>query len=226
LPHGLRLGFTRPTTGNAEEDYLFERSYVPGLISLFVVGCSGETEPAPTFESPSHDDDGQENLPDEPYDGPEAVEPSRTALRVMDDVEDYEDWGTFVENPELRRSTGHAPGGKRAFVITFRNDVVAAAEVEATLPLPDGSMIVKENYASEADEAPTLLTVMTKQQGDWFWMQMTRAGQVSVDARGEPLEGHDVDFCLGCHADVEDNDFVYLHDFRVPISEVRDAGSD
>ncbi len=43
-----------------------------------------------------------------------------------------------------------------------------------------------------------------------------------VDPDGNPMAGGDVPMCLTCHAAVEDNDYVYLHDFSVSVDA--DAG--
>jgi hypothetical protein len=150
-------------------------------------------------------------------DGPMLAEPSEEAAKVLDDIADYEAWSLFAENEERMESASHAPGGMKMWVLAYRNDIVAEAETQGTLPLPDGSIIVKENYPGEDAETPMALTVMAKQDGEWFWLQSTPDGKVMVDPEGNPMAGTDVPMCLTCHEGAEDNDFVYLHDFDTAL---------
>ncbi len=144
------------------------------------------------------------------------ADPSKDAMEVIESIDGYEEWTRFSENVDRMKSGGHAPGGNAMFVETFRNDVVVAAEETGTLPLPDGSLIVKENYPSDAAEDPMALTIMAKMDGEWFWLQMTPDGKVMRGPNGDPVEGTDVPMCVDCHSDVEDNDYVFLHDFSTP----------
>ncbi len=149
---------------------------------------------------------------------PATAEPSKAAARVLEDIADYSSWSKFYENPEIMESAGHAPGGTPLFVLTYRNDIVAQAEVAGTLPLPDGSLIVKENYPAADAAMPAALTVMAKVDNSWFWLQSTPDGKIMLDPEGNPREG-DVPGCIGCHSDNESNDFVFLHDFSEPAPE-------
>ncbi|MGK3946444.1 hypothetical protein ABK046_49820, partial [Streptomyces caeruleatus] len=53
---------------------------------------------------------------------------------------------------------------------------------------PDGSIIVKEGYAS--DEL-SLIAVMKKESGSWFWAEYDQDGQILFS--GKPK------ICLDCH---------------------------
>jgi hypothetical protein len=70
--------------------------------------------------------------------------------------------------------------------------------------LPDGAIIVKENYS--ADKKLGALTVMYKvkgynpQAGDWFWVKYLPDGKVAVEGK--------VDACINCHASAKANDYV------------------
>jgi mono/diheme cytochrome c family protein len=60
------------------------------------------------------------------------------------------------------------------------------------------------------------ITVMSKQNGSWYWLEATPDGKVIVDDmmdKGAPLEGKDVAMCVGCHTSAADNDMVFTHDF-------------
>ena len=71
--------------------------------------------------------------------------------------------------------------------------------------MPDGAIIVKENYTSDGDFAAN--TVMYKSSGynpdhnDWFWLKVLADG--TVEKQGM-VEG-----CQTCHGDVRDNDYIW-----------------
>lgn len=73
--------------------------------------------------------------------------------------------------------------------------------------VPDGSIIVKENYSSE--ETLTALTVMAKVRGfapntgDWFWARYTPEGAVQAEGM--------VGSCVSCHVGMQDNDYVIVY---------------
>ena len=71
--------------------------------------------------------------------------------------------------------------------------------------MPNGAIIVKENFTPEGVLAAT--TVMYKQSGynpehnDWFWLKVLADG--TIERQGK-VEG-----CQNCHGDVKDNDYVW-----------------
>ena len=103
------------------------------------------------------------------------------------------------------------------YVLAHHNDVVGQAIADKTLPLPDGSIIVKDNFAKADDSMPMAVTVMSKQGGKWYWIEASPDGMVMVDQMmdvGAPLEGNDVKMCVGCHVSWKDNDYVGTHVFK------------
>jgi hypothetical protein len=83
------------------------------------------------------------------------------------------------------------------------------------LPLPEGAILVKENYMHATDPMPMALTVMSKQGGKWYWVEQMPDGSAVVDdAMGTPLEGTNVQMCIGCHSTQSANDDVYTHSFK------------
>ncbi len=174
-----------------------------------------ETDPTDAAETNVEATDSMTDVETGPG-SPMIAEPSDEAAAVLEAIEDYEEWGLFAENEERMESTAHAPGGMNMWVLSYRNDIVATAEAQGTLPLPDGSLIVKENYPSSDAPTPMALTIMSKQDGAWFWLQSTPNGEVLLDPEGNPMEGTDVPMCVTCHTAAEENDFVYLHDFSEP----------
>ena len=76
--------------------------------------------------------------------------------------------------------------------------------------MPDGAIIVKENYTAEKQFA--LVTLMYKVDGynpehnDWFWAKITADGQ--VEAEGQ------VAGCQACHGGRRDNDYVMTAELK------------
>ena len=104
------------------------------------------------------------------------------------------------------------------FVETYYNQVVGDFMTSgATLPLPAGSIIVKENYPSPTAASPAALTVMSKgENGNWYWIKGTTNGRVLLGPDGEtPIEGETVSSCIGCHTSSAPagNDLVVTHTF-------------
>ncbi len=88
---------------------------------------------------------------------------------------------------------GGAPHG--AILRTFTNDIAYDALAQKKFPLPDGAIVVKENYTPGGKLAA--ITVMRKikgfnpEGGDWFWAKYAPDG--SVQASGK------VGGCIGRH---------------------------
>ena len=70
--------------------------------------------------------------------------------------------------------------------------------------LPEGSIIVTENYS--ADKKLTGTTVMFKSRaynpdsGDWFWAKYAPDGKVEAEGK--------VESCIKCHSAKKDNDYI------------------
>lgn len=70
--------------------------------------------------------------------------------------------------------------------------------------LPNGSMIVKENYS--ADKKMAAITVMFKVQaynpegGDWFWAKYAPDGKIEAEGK--------VEMCISCHGQNKSNDYI------------------
>ncbi len=141
------------------------------------------------------------------------VEPTADTKALLAKTSDYKTWTKFAENATPVASESHM----KMFVVTYHNTVVGDAVTSKTLPLPDGAIIVKENYPTADAQMPMALTIMSKQSGSWYWAEVTPDGKVVVDAmmdKGKPLEGTDVKMCVSCHTTKKDNDWVFVHDFK------------
>lgn len=98
---------------------------------------------------------------------------------------------------------GKEPHG--ALLTTYVNIPALMAIAGKKGSLPEGSMIVKENYSSEKQLKS--ITVMYKvygynpEAGDWFWAQYGPGGKVEVEGK--------VDTCIKCHAENSNNDYIF-----------------
>lgn len=121
--------------------------------------------------------------------------------------QDYrESWSLWPGTSELYEGT--EPHG--ALLSTYVNATTQAALRDGDVPLPRGSLIVKENY--KPPEQLMAVTVMYKakagydpEHNDWFWLKRLADG--TVEASGK------VESCQSCHA-VSDNDYL-----RTPLPE-------
>jgi len=72
--------------------------------------------------------------------------------------------------------------------------------------IPDGEFIVKENYTPNKKLAA--VTVMYKKDGynaeggDWFWLKYAPDGTIQKEGK--------VGGCIGCHAAVKNNDWLFI----------------
>lgn len=93
--------------------------------------------------------------------------------------------------------------------------------------LPQGSVIIKENYPEQNEEQLGPVTVMVRIKDydpdtyDWFWAKylpdgsldtndqgVKLAGRVAKDAGGEGEHGA----CIGCHSGASGNDYMFAND--------------
>ncbi len=112
--------------------------------------------------------------------------------------------------------TSAAPHG--ATVSTWINEIAYDAIQSRAGRMPDGAMIVKENFTP--DRSLAALTVMYKSRGfdpannDWYWLQQSAAGTAMAEGR--------VQGCITCHNTVASNDLLYTGSIA-PLPEPRSA---
>jgi plastocyanin len=111
---------------------------------------------------------------------------------------------------------GQPPHG--VYVSTYLNEVAAQALETPMDSLPEGAIVVKENYT--IDNRLAAITVMQKrasyypEYGDWFWAEYNVMGEIRASGR---LEG-----CISCHAAAQSNDYV----FTFPINTIDVEGAE
>ena len=148
------------------------------LATLFAVAACGETR------------------------APEPPEASASALMAyLVEVDYRENWNLWPGLGE--KYSAREPHGM--LITTYLNPAALDALVGKKGIMPEGAVIVKENYTSDGRfEAHT---VMYKKAGfnpdhnDWFWLKVMEDGTVEEEGRSES--------CLACHGQVEVNDYVW-----------------
>ena len=124
--------------------------------------------------------------------------PDTTAASLMAyldevDYEDNQDWKLWPGSSE--KYPGEDPHGA---LLTIRMNDAAFNAVGGTMP--DGAIIVKENYSPAGELGAT--TVMYKKSGynpdhnDWFWVKELADGTIEKEGK--------VMGCQDCHADGTD----------------------
>lgn len=136
------------------------------------------------------------------------VPPSDQTKAVWAQIQGYETWPMFPENTTPKPSAAHMG----MFVVAHYNPIVGQAITSHALPLADGALIVKDNFAHADDKTPMAITLMSKQSGKWYFVEATPDGMVMTDPTGAALEGTDVKMCTACH-DASKNDGVVTHTF-------------
>jgi hypothetical protein len=130
--------------------------------------------------------------------------PETNGKAVLDHItrqNDYHHWSMFPG--KIAMYPGQHPHG--AFLTTYVSDTTLEALENRTGQLPDGAIVVKENYSPEKELAA--VTVMYRkagynpESGDWFWLKYDPSGEILAEGR---VEG-----CINCHKAVEDNDWIY-----------------
>ncbi|MEX0721575.1 MAG: cytochrome P460 family protein [Balneolaceae bacterium] len=130
-------------------------------------------------------------------------DPEATGAAVWNHLqqENYQDnWPLWPGTEELYEGT--EPHGM--FLTIYLNDIALEAVNDGQIPLPDGAIVVKENYMP--DSALAAVTTMYKVDGfnpdhnDWFWLENDPEGK--IEAEGV------VEMCQSCHAGA-DNDYIF-----------------
>lgn len=105
----------------------------------------------------------------------------------------YKEWARFPGGDALYESAQH----RGDWVLSYLNEEAAAAVADWPGEFPDGSILVKEQYADEAGATLNGHTVMWKisgydpEHGDWFWAAFGPSGETTKQGKDE--------YCWGCH---------------------------
>lgn len=137
--------------------------------------------------------------------GAEDEDPAREVYDLAIAGDAYKSWPLFPgASPDLYPSAQHNGDHVRSYM----NDVAAAALAGFSGEFPDGSILVKEQYADAAGTTLNGHTVMWKRagfdpaHGDWYWVAFTGTGETTVH-NGMAA------YCYDCHAAATANDWVF-----------------
>ena len=124
-----------------------------------------------------------------------------SVIAYLDEVDYQESWELWPGRGE--KYQGDDPHG--ALLTTYLNPAAFEALDNKAGVLPNGAIVVKENYTPGSELAAT--TVMYKRTGynpdhnDWFWLKVLADGTVEKEGM--------VMGCQECHGDVKDNDYIW-----------------
>ena len=131
------------------------------------------------------------------------------SLQAYLDAQDYrETWAFYPFKGELYEPEIPSPHG--TLLTTYLNEAALQAVEQKQGVLPEGSIIVKENYMADGTYAGA--TVMYKVNGydpsnnDWFWVKS--GAQATIEEEGR------VQGCIACHKSKGDNDFIWTSSLR------------
>lgn len=149
----------------------------------------------------------------------EADLPEADANAVMDyvlETDPYTEWGTWPSDQWNNFNVNLVSGAPHGNVVRiYVNSIALDAADSFDGSLPEGSMIVKENFVGTDPDNPGELdavTIMYKMEGfnpdagDWFWLKAKPDGS-QIDAEGA------VDGCIGCHSQAGNEDYVLRYGF-------------
>lgn len=143
--------------------------------------------------------------PEEP--GAERPEADGRALyNYITEENDYKNWRMWPGTSALYRGT--EPHG--VFLTTYVTDNAFSAIEGKMGSLPDGSIIIKENY--NPDKELEAVTVMYKvkdfdpEHNDWFWLKYSPDGMIDDEGK--------VAGCIDCHGLGKDNDYLFTSDIK------------
>lgn len=150
----------------------------------------------------------QTNETETPLEPVTPEEPAVALPGLPEDVAGYEGWLKLnaVPIPPAEGGDPHL-GTKNVYVNQTRETL--APDGEQQFPYPDGSIVIKEAYRPNRDYVG-LIAIMRKKAGadpehnDWEFIEYTRNApdtEFRVIASGR--------ICWGCHARVEDIDYVF-----------------
>lgn len=165
------------------------------VFALLAAACAGETTPG----------DDEAEAPDtvEPAaTDPATAGPDPTAEAVWAHIQEaeYDTWTLWPDKGELYPGT--EPHGM--LLTTYLNGPAADALASGAGTMPDGAIVVKDNYAPDSTLAAH--TVMYKVDGydpehaDWFWAKYGADGEVQASGR--------IASCAECHAQASAEDYL------------------
>lgn len=162
------------------------QKWMIGILLLFVIlifACGG-----PQQEQAVEEDEGA-GLP--------VTDPEQYAINLWkSDITWYGTWGIMPGTEEMAPSQGNPHG---MYGTVYGNKLANAAATGDVGRMPEGAIIVRENYNKE--QQLLRITSMSKTNGEWFWAVYNPDGTVELAG--------DLDICLECHGESQ-RDMVFF----------------
>ncbi len=178
-------------------NYLIAAAVV--LIPCFVITSCVEEKQLDEIVQQTEQEDNSEQ---------ETDEPAVALPGLPDDTAGYENWLKINAEPIPPVAGGDPHNGTKNVYVNLERDTIAP-DGEQQFPYPDGSIVVKEATRPNKDYIG-LIAIMRKKAGsdpdhnDWEFVEYTRNApddDFTILASGR--------ICWGCHARVEDKDYVF-----------------
>jgi len=125
----------------------------------------------------------------------------KALYKYLTSTNPYQQWAFYPGTAQFYE--GRHPHG--ALLTTYVNDLALDGIKAKSGTLADGAIIVKENYSPEKKLGA--VTVMYRvdgydtDAGDWFWAKYKADGSIEKEGK--------VAGCIGCHAAVISNDWLF-----------------
>lgn len=138
------------------------------------------------------------------------IQAAKDLWTYITEKNDYKQWPLWPGEEGIREGESDRHG---KFVRIFMNELVA----DDTSSLPDGSIIVKENFGAQSEDALGAITIMYRDTGydpehyDWFWIKYKPDGSLDQTPEGMSIVGR-VPGCIQCHQAADGDDFVFAND--------------
>jgi hypothetical protein len=118
------------------------------------------------------------------------------------EVDPYTGWGYWPGHEGFY--SGKSPHGK--YLKLFANSRALKAVREGKTEMPNGSIIMKANYAKDKETLKSLTPMYKVEEfhpegGDWFWAKYKPDGEALVSGK--------VDGCIDCHRSRKDQDWIF-----------------
>ena len=163
---------------------------VVGLVVLLTAACG--TAATPTVAPTPTEVPAELSLPDT----------NGAAVRdYLKEIGYQEDWGLWPGKGKLYQGT--EPHGM--LLTTYLNSTAMTALTAKAGAMPEGAIIVKENYTPDSIlDATTVMYKVTgynAEHNDWFFTKLGADGSVAAEGK--------VPGCQACHSAKKDNDYLY-----------------
>lgn len=125
----------------------------------------------------------------------------QAVINYIIEMSNYQKWALWPGHEKFYK--GQHPHG--ALLTTYVSEEAFKAIQGKAGVLPSGAFVVKENYSQEKQLGA--ITVMYKKSGynpaggDWFWLKYKPDGTIEKEGK--------VGGCIGCHAAVKGNDWLF-----------------